>query len=341
MSFRAICRGIDHGCTGVGRCGCGRIRRRERELPRVSTGRRERDGVGHASGADTSESRVPTVRFLGGGFDGLVEVVGVGLDRDVLGVGVDLLGVELVLLRRPGLGRCGGLLLGELRRGHRLELLVGGQLAALGDDEGLHLDADVLEDVDRHVVAADALDVLQVDLAPVDADLARAPDLVGDVRRRDRAEERAGRAGLHLEAEHRLAQRLRDRLRLLGVRRLVTRPLRVALAQLGDARVASPPRRACAGAGSCARSRARRRRRRRAARPCRRPSRRMTSISDPYPGRRDRGDRRCAPDRPAPSATYGSSAISRARFTACATCTWWRRQAPVMRRLRILPFSEM
>ena len=39
--------------------------------------------------------------------------------------------------------------------------------------------------------------------------------------------------------------------------------------------------------------------------------------------------------------TYGRSAISRARFTATATCRWWRRHAPVMRRLRILPFSEM
>src|SRR6185437_13108818 len=43
----------------------------------------------------------------------------------------------------------------------------------------------------------------------------------------------------------------------------------------------------------------------------------------------------------APSATYGSNAISRARFTAVATCTWCLRQAPVMRRLRIFPFSEM
>jgi len=38
--------------------------------------------------------------------------------------------------------------------------------------------------------------------------------------------------------------------------------------------------------------------------------------------------------------TYGRSAISRARLTAAATWRWWRRQAPVMRRLRILPFSE-
>ena len=38
--------------------------------------------------------------------------------------------------------------------------------------------------------------------------------------------------------------------------------------------------------------------------------------------------------------TYGSSAISRARLTATATCFWWRRQVPVIRRERILPFSE-
>ena len=38
--------------------------------------------------------------------------------------------------------------------------------------------------------------------------------------------------------------------------------------------------------------------------------------------------------------TYGSSAISRARLTATETWLWWRRQVPVIRRERILPFSE-
>ena len=46
-------------------------------------------------------------------------------------------------------------------------------------------------------------------------------------------------------------------------------------------------------------------------------------------------------DRLASPSTYGSSAISRARLTATATWRWWRRQAPLMRRERILPFSEM
>ena len=69
--------------------------------------------------------------------------------------------------------------------------------------------------VDRDRVAADPLDrVVEPDLAPVDADLARAPDLVGDVRRRDRAEERAGRAGLAPRSAARvLRERVRDLLR--------------------------------------------------------------------------------------------------------------------------------
>ncbi len=38
--------------------------------------------------------------------------------------------------------------------------------------------------------------------------------------------------------------------------------------------------------------------------------------------------------------TYGSSAISRARLIATETWLWWRRHVPVIRRERILPFSE-
>src|SRR5581483_8370985 len=112
-----------------------------------------------------------------GGVDHLVEVVGCGLEHALRGPGVDLLRLDLEVLGRPGLGRGSGLLCRELRLLrllHRLELLVGRQLSALGDDKRLHLDADVLEDVDGHRVAADALDVVEIDLAPVDADLARA-----------------------------------------------------------------------------------------------------------------------------------------------------------------------
>src|SRR5579862_5748556 len=108
------------------------------------------------------------------------------------------------------------------------------ELAALRDHLGLHLDPDVREDVDRDRVAADPLDRIGLDLAPVDPDLLRAPQLVDDVRRRDGAEERAGRARLDLEAEHGLRERLGDRLRLLEGLRLVPRALLVPLVQLGD-----------------------------------------------------------------------------------------------------------
>src|SRR5207253_8597637 len=102
-------------------------------------------------------------------------------------------------------GRAGFLLRGfGYRFGRRLGLglrllVLGRQLAALRDDERLQLDADVGEEIDGDVVAADPLDrLVELDLPAVDADLARAPDLGGDVRRRDRAEERAGGTGLEL-----------------------------------------------------------------------------------------------------------------------------------------------
>ena len=49
----------------------------------------------------------------------------------------------------------------------------------------------VLEELDRHRVAPDPLQRVGRDLAPVDTHLPRAPDLVGDVGGRDRAEQRA------------------------------------------------------------------------------------------------------------------------------------------------------
>src|ERR687892_623604 len=72
--------------------------------------------------------------------------------------------------------------------------------------------------------------------APVDADLARAPELVGDVGRRHGAEERPLRSGVDLEAEHRLSQRLGDVLGLLEAPRLVAGPLGVSLLHLCDER---------------------------------------------------------------------------------------------------------
>ena len=73
--------------------------------------------------------------------------------------------------------RCG---LGGL---HRRELLFGRQLAALRDHKRLDLGDDALEHLHRHREAADALDHVQIDLAAVDADLARAPQLLRDVGR--------------------------------------------------------------------------------------------------------------------------------------------------------------
>ena len=130
-----------------------------------------------------------------------------------------------------------------LRRGRlglcsldRSELLLGRQLATLGNDERLHLHVYVLEELDRDAEAADPLERVAGDLAPVDADLPCSPDLVGDVGRRDRAEERARRAGLHLEPQHGLAEELGDLLSLVRAPRLVLRACGVDLLQLRHAR---------------------------------------------------------------------------------------------------------
>jgi hypothetical protein len=132
------------------------------------------------------------------------------------------------------LGLCGSGRLG-LGRFEGRELLFGWKLPALRNDERLHLDLHVLEERDRNGVAADALDRVDLHLAPVHPDLARAPDLVGDVRRRYRAEERARGAGLDLEAEHGLPEHLGDLVRLLGASGLALRALGLHALELGDA----------------------------------------------------------------------------------------------------------
>ena len=136
---------------------------------------------------------------------------------------------------------CRRLLLGDL---------LGRQLAAVGQDadhERRHLRLDLLEDPHRHRVAADALDRLrELDLPAVDAHLVLLPELVRDVRGGHRAEERAGRAGLHLEAQLRLLEHLLDLARLVGRRRLVARAVRLALLELAQPRrrrlLGQPPR---------------------------------------------------------------------------------------------------
>ena len=62
------------------------------------------------------------------------------------------------------------------------------------------------------------------------------PDRVGEVRLRHRPEQDAGLAGLDVEAELRLAEPLRDLLRLLEALRLVQRAAGVHLLELRHAR---------------------------------------------------------------------------------------------------------
>src|SRR4029079_3383593 len=190
---------------------------------------------------------------------------------------------------------------------------------ALRHHEGLHLCGDALEDVHRDGEAADPLDHVEVDLAAVDADLARPPELLGDVGRRHGAEQRTGRPGLHLEAEHRLRQRVGDARGLLGRARLVARALLVDPADLGD-----PARR-----GDLRQL------------PGEQVVPRVAALHvDDLAFQAELLDVAAEDDLHHDPCTYGRSAISRARLTAAATWRWWRRQARVMRRLRILPFSE-
>ena len=150
---------------------------------------------------------------------------------------------------------------------------LGRQLAALGNDQRRTVDGHVGEELDGDLVAADPLDrVGQVDLAAVDADPCAFPELVGDVGRGHRAEERPGRA----RPSSRTAARRPPSVCAISCACSTAAPrgapaAAVALLELGQTRRPWPPRPAAAGAGSCARTRARRRRPRRAGRPSRRP----------------------------------------------------------------------
>jgi hypothetical protein len=115
-----------------------------------------------------------------------------------------------------------------------------------------------------------------------------------------------------------LAEPLRDLLRLLEALRLVARARAFTFSQLRD-------RAGVAGSASFRGSRKFR------AYP------RATSTTSP---RRPTLSTSCGESTSIQFGDVGQSAISRARFTATATCRWCRRHAPVMRRERILPFSE-
>ena len=149
-----------------------------------------------------------------------------GDDRLDLRLGLRVLRLGLCL--RLGFGlRLGG--------GDRVQLLLRGQLAALGDDRDPQRRRHVGEELDGDLVAADSLDRLgEVELAPVDPHLELAPGRLGDVGGRDRAEQRPGLAGRDVEAQLRALEPGHDLLRLLEALRLVLGALLLGLAQLGD-----------------------------------------------------------------------------------------------------------
>ncbi len=146
------------------------------------------------------------------------------------------------LCRDPGLlglGRCRSFFL-SCDLIERVQFFLRRQLAALGHDREAEGRGHVGEELDRNFEAADPLDRLgEVELAPVDPDPLALPDPVGDVRRRDRAEERAGLAGLDVEAELGTLELLHELLRVLEALRLV---LGAARGELLELRHAAPRR---------------------------------------------------------------------------------------------------
>src|SRR5215831_10167301 len=206
--------------------------------------------AGHYPRTDALGGLFGFLRLLGLGRLGCLDVDGCrfGLDlgfdtrlgdclelRRGIGLGLGLVGCilrrENLLERRLRslLGRRRRLGLAALLCLQSRELLVARQLAALRNDLRPHRAVHVVEQLDRHLVAADALDRVDPDLSPVDADLLRAPELVRDVGRRYGPEERTRRAGLDLEAERRGLQHVGDLLRVLGGTRLVASALLLAL----------------------------------------------------------------------------------------------------------------
>src|SRR5207244_13086467 len=111
----------------------------------------------------------------------------------------------------------------------------GRQRSAFGHDERPSLDGHILEQLDRNLETSDPFERLAADPSPIDTDLVLLPQLIRDVGRRDRTEQRAGGPGLHVEAKLDLTEPLRDRLCILERLRLaLTAPL-FDLAHLGDA----------------------------------------------------------------------------------------------------------
>src|SRR5581483_5464832 len=163
------------------------------------------------------------------------------------------------------------------------------------------------------------------------------PQAVGNVRRRDRSEQRSCRARVHVEPQLELLEPRRDRASLVDRLRLVACALGIPpleLAHEAGRRRLRKPAREQEVPGVAARN---------ADDLTAQPElvdvlakddlHQRSSLSRPR-------SPRPPPRSSRPSATYGRSAISRARFTATATCRWCRRHAPLIRRERILPRSE-
>ena len=219
-----------------------------------------------------------------------------------------------------GTGGSGGRRGGALLRLQLGELLLGRQFLALRSDHEPQVGRHVGEQLERDGVPPDPLDRVHLELAAVDAQLLLLPEPVGHVRRGDRAEQRAGRAGRHVEAQLERLEPRGERARLVDRLGVVAGPLRIALLELLDERgrrhLGEPPREeevARVAAGDV----------------------------DDLAAQAELVDVLLENDFHAYlSPTYGRRAISRARFTATATWRWWRRHAPLMRRLRIFPFSD-
>ena len=116
----------------------------------------------------------------------------------------------------------------------------GGSSSPSGATTSFSSTVDVGEEVDLDGVAADPLDRLHLELAPVDADLLLVPEPVGDVGRGHRAEERRRSGRRCVEAQLERLDPAGDRARLVDRLRLVAGPLGVALLELADECRASP-----------------------------------------------------------------------------------------------------
>ena len=123
----------------------------------------------------------------------------------------------------------------------------GGSSPPSGTTSVSHLDVTSLEELDRHRVAADPLDRRRGRSCagrrgPCASRQISSAMSVGVTEPKSAP----GRAGLHVEAQLRLVERVGDLLRLLEALRLVPGALLVALAQLGDLRrrrlLGEPPR---------------------------------------------------------------------------------------------------